>query len=64
MLKKSPNLLNFGMIAHKTLMLKTVDHFFDIFTLRRDIGFQTWSNPEIGVNADPAKSVLPPLAQN
>ena len=62
LLKISPTLLRFGMIALKTPIHKTVDQIFDIFSLRRDIGFQTWSNPET-IKCRPGKT-CPPLVQN
>ena len=64
LLKVSPILLEFGMIALKTLIHKTVDQILHFFTLRRDIGFQTWSNPQMKIKCRPAKTCSPPLAQN
>ena len=59
LLKISPILLKFGMIAFTTPIQKTVDQLFDIFSLRRDIGFQTWSNPEVKIKYRPGKTCFP-----
>ena len=53
LLKISPILLKLGMIALKTFIHKTVDQTFDIFSLRRDLGYQTWSNPKIEMKHRP-----------
>ena len=36
-----------------------MDQIFDIFSLRRDIGFQTWSNPKIKIKCRPGKTCSP-----
>ena len=61
LLKNSPILLKLGMIALKTFIQKTLDQIFDIFSLRQDIGFQTWSNPKIKIKNRPGKTCSPPL---
>ena len=60
LLKISPILLKFGMIALKTLIQKPVDQIFDILSLRQDIGFQTWSNPKTKIKCRPGKTCSPP----
>ena len=64
LLKISPVLLKFGMIALKTLIQRTVDQIFDIFSLRRDKGFQTELNPQIKMKCRPGKTCsLPPCSK-
>ena len=52
------------MIALNTLMQKTVDQLSDIFSLRGDIGFQTWSNREIKIKYRSGKTCYPTLLKS
>ena len=63
LLKISPILPKFAMIALMTFIHETVDQIFDIFSLRRDIGFQTWSNPKIKIKYRPGKICSPPCSK-
>ena len=61
LLKISPISLEFGKIALKTIIYKTIAQMFDIFHFRWDIGFQTWSNHKTRIKCRPGKTCSPPL---